>query len=66
MAQVLHQRATTTHAIRAAIQRSTAPLKELAARCGLNRKTVGDRPRPIQVAVLLAFPLTRKSDVLVL
>lgn len=30
----------TTHAIRAAIQRSKAPLKELAARYGLNRKTV--------------------------
>ena len=43
MAQVLHQRATTTHAIRAAIQRSTAPLKELAAQYGLNQKM--DLPR---------------------
>jgi transposase InsO family protein len=40
MGQVLHGSATTTHAIRAAIQRSKAPLKELAARHGLNRKTV--------------------------
>jgi transposase-like protein len=40
MGQVLHGSATTTHAIRAAIQRSKAPLKELAARYGLNRKTV--------------------------
>lgn len=40
MGQVLHGSATTTHTIRAAIQRSTAPLKELAARYGLNQKTV--------------------------
>jgi transposase InsO family protein len=40
MGQVLHGSATTTHAVRAAIQRSKAPLKELAARYGLNRKTV--------------------------
>ena len=40
MGQMLHGSATTTHAIRAAIQRSKAPLKELAARYGLNRKTV--------------------------
>lgn len=40
MGQVLHGSATTTHAVRAAIQRSKAPLKELAARHGLNRKTV--------------------------
>jgi hypothetical protein len=38
--QILHGNATTTHAIRAAIQRSKAPLKELAAQCGLNHKTV--------------------------
>ena len=40
MGQILHGSATTTHAIRAAIQRSKAPLKELAARYGLNQKTV--------------------------
>lgn len=40
MGQVLHGSATTTHAIRAAIQRSTAPLKTLAAQYGLNQKTV--------------------------
>ena len=40
MGQVLHGSATTTHAIRAAIQRSTAPLKELAAQHGLNQKTI--------------------------
>jgi transposase-like protein len=40
MGQILHGSATTTHAIRAAIQRSKAPLKELATRYGLNQKTV--------------------------
>jgi transposase InsO family protein len=40
MGQVLHGSATTTYAIRAAIQRSAAPLKELAAQYGLNQKTV--------------------------
>ena len=40
MGQILHASATTTHAVRAAIQRSKAPLKELAAQYGLNHKTV--------------------------
>ena len=40
MGQVLHGCATTTHAARAAIQRSKAPIAELALRRGLNRKTV--------------------------
>lgn len=40
MGQILHGSATTTYAVRAAIQRSKAPLKELAAQYGLNQKTV--------------------------
>ena len=40
MGQVLHGCATTTHAVRAAIQRSKAPIAEIALRHGLNRKTV--------------------------
>jgi len=40
MGQILHGSATTTHAIRAAIQRSKAPLKDLAVQHGLNQKTV--------------------------
>ena len=40
MGQILHGSATTTHAVRTAIQRSKAPLKELAAQHGLNQKTV--------------------------
>ena len=38
MGQVLHGCATTTHAVRTGIQRSKAPLKEPAARHGLNHR----------------------------
>src|SRR5260221_9292533 len=40
MGQVLHGSATTTHAIRAAIQRSKASLQALSERHGINPKTV--------------------------
>ena len=40
MGQVLHGSATTTHAVRAAIQRSKATAKALAERHGINPKTV--------------------------
>ena len=40
MGQVLHGSAKTTHAIRAAIQRSEASLQALSERYGLNPKTV--------------------------
>ena len=40
MGQILHGSATTTQAIRATIQRSKAPLKELSEHYGLNPKTV--------------------------
>ena len=40
MGQILHGSATTTHAIRAAIQRSKATAKALAERHGINPKTV--------------------------
>jgi len=43
MGQILLGSATTTHAVRAAIQRSKAPLKELAPRHGFNHKTVAKR-----------------------
>ena len=39
MGQILHGCATTTHAVRAALQRSKAPLQEFAAQQGLNAKT---------------------------
>ncbi|MGF1543985.1 MAG: helix-turn-helix domain-containing protein, partial [Parvularculaceae bacterium] len=40
MCLVLHGCATTTHAVRAAIQRSKATVPEIAERYGLNEKTV--------------------------
>ena len=40
MGKVLHSSATTTHAVRAAIQRSKATIAELSAQCGVNPKTV--------------------------
>lgn len=40
MGQVLHKRATTTHAIREAIQKSPESAAKLAAKYSLNKKTV--------------------------
>ena len=40
MGQVLHGSAATTHAVRAAIQRSQASLAQLSRRYGINPKTV--------------------------
>ena len=40
MGQVLHGSATTTHAVRAAIQRSQATIAELSGQYGINPKTV--------------------------
>jgi len=47
MGQVLHGCATTTHAVRAAIQRSKASIQALSERYGINPKTVAKwRKRP--------------------
>ncbi len=40
MAQILHPRATTTHATRKEIQRSKASVAALSRRYGLNPKTI--------------------------
>ena len=40
MAQLLHGSAKTTHAVRAELQRSQAPVAQLAQRFGINEKTV--------------------------
>jgi transposase InsO family protein len=64
MGQVLHGSATTTHAIRAAIQRSKAPLKELAARHGLNQKTVAKWRRRSFVHDVPMGPKSPRSTVL--
>jgi transposase-like protein len=64
MGQILHGSATTTHAIRAAIQRSKAPLKELAARHGLNQKTVAKWRKRSFVHDAAMGPKTPRSTVL--
>ncbi|TGR16420.1 IS481 family transposase, partial [Mesorhizobium sp. M8A.F.Ca.ET.202.01.1.1] len=64
MGQILHGSATTTHAIRAAIQRSKAPLKELAAQHGLNRKTVAKWRKRAFVHDAPMGPKTVRSTVL--
>jgi transposase-like protein len=47
MGQILHGSATTTEAVRRAIQNSQASLRELAARHGINPKTIAKwRRRP--------------------
>ena len=66
MGQVLHGCATTTHAVRTAIQRSKAPLKELAARYGLNHniacvaETLAKCAQPIRLGVERCW--VEKSD----
>ena len=64
MGQILHGSATTTHAIRAAIQRSKAPLKELATRYGLNQKTVAKWRKRSFVQDVAMGPKTPRSTVL--
>src|SRR6188472_2944820 len=60
----LHGSATTTHAIRAAIQRSKAPLKELAIQHGLNQKTVAKWRKRTFVHDAPMGPKTVRSTVL--
>src|SRR5215475_6268413 len=64
MGQILHGRATTTHAIRTAIQRSKAPLKDLAMQYGLNQKTVAKWRRRSFVHDVPMGPKAPRSTVL--
>ena len=64
MGQVLHGCATTTHAVRAALQRSKAPLKDLAAQHGLNPKTVAKWRKRAFVHDAAMGPKTPRSTVL--
>src|SRR2546430_8623809 len=64
MGQILHGSATTAHAIRAAIQRSKAPLKELAKRDGLNQKAVGKWRKRACVNDVRMGPKAPRSTVL--
>lgn len=64
MGQVLHGCATTTHAVRAALQRSKASLKDLAAQHGLNPKTVAKWRKRAFVHDAAMGPKTPRSTVL--
>ena len=64
MGQVLHGSATTTEAIRRAIQHSQASLRSLAERYGINQKTVAKWRKRDSVADLPTGPKEPKSTVL--
>ena len=64
MGQVLHGSATTTEAVRRAIQRSEESLRTLAARYGINQKTVAKWKRRTSVADLQTGPKEPRSTVL--
>jgi transposase InsO family protein len=64
MGQVLHGSATTTEAVRRAIQHSQASLRSLAKRYGINQKTVAKWKRRTSVADIPTGPKDAKSTVL--
>ena len=64
MGQVLHGSATTTEAVRRAIQHSQESLRALAKRYGINPKTVAKWKRRSTVADLRTGPKEPKSTVL--
>jgi transposase InsO family protein len=64
MGQVLHGSATTTEAIRRAIQHSEESLRTLAKRYGINQKTVAKWKKRASVADLPTGPKQPKSTVL--
>ena len=64
MGQVLHGSATTTEAVRRAIQHSQASLRALAKRCGINQKTVAKWKKRSSVADLRTGPKEPRSTVL--
>ena len=64
MGQVLHRSATTTEAIRRAIQNSQASLRALAKRYGINQKTVAKWKKRTSVADLPTGPKEPRSTVL--
>jgi transposase InsO family protein len=64
MVQILHGRATTTEAVRRAIQHSQESLKVLARRYGINPKTVAKWKKREAVTDLPTGPKDAKSTVL--
>src|SRR5580693_4735922 len=64
MGQVLHGSATTTEAVRRAIQHSQESLRALARRYGINQKTVAKWKRRTSVADIPTGPKDARSTVL--
>ena len=64
MGQVRHGSATTTHAIRAAIQRSQASLAQLSRELGINPKTVAKWRKRVTVEDLKTGPKEPRSTTL--
>ncbi|MGI4809707.1 MAG: IS481 family transposase [Janthinobacterium lividum] len=64
MGQVLHGCATTTEAVRRAIQHSQASLRSLAKRYGINQKTVAKWKRRCSVSDVPTGPKEPRSTVL--
>jgi transposase InsO family protein len=64
MGQILHGSATTTEAVRRAIQHSQESLRALARRYGINQKTVGKWRNRSSVADLPTGPKEPRSTVL--
>lgn len=64
MGQVLHRSATTTEAVRRAIQHSQESLRTLAHRHGINAKTVAKWRKRCSVADLSTGPKSPRSTVL--
>lgn len=64
MGQVLHGCAATTHAVRAAIQRSQASIAALSAKYGINPKTVAKWKKRVGVDDAPMGPKERRSSVL--
>ena len=64
MGQVRHGSATTTHAVRAAIQRSQASLAQLSRELGINPKTVAKWRKRTSVEDMTTGPGEPRSMVL--
>ena len=64
MGQILHGCAATTHAVRAAIQRSQASIAALSAKYGINPKTVAKWKKRVGVDDAPMGPKERRSSVL--
>jgi transposase-like protein len=64
MGQVHHGSATTTHAVRSAIQRSQTSLAQLSRELGINPKTVAKSRKRSTVEDLKTSPKKSRSTVL--